>query len=337
MRAIVFKGAGVPMAAEILPDPDPADGEVVIRVGRCGICGSDIHMTSGHAMDFPVGTVLGHEFAGDIVAVGRGVERLKIGDRITAMPAAGCGRCIPCLSGYPLGCAQMQGYIGGFGEYMRVRESSAVRLPQSLSMADGALVEPLAVGLRGATLAQIASGDRVLILGAGAVALAVLFWARQSGASRIVLASPSRRRADMAVAMGADGFETLGDGESERIDAALGGPPDVVIECAGAVGVLQKCVELVGPGGTIVSLGFCMAPDAIVPSLATWKQVTIRFSFAYDLREFERCADTLDRGHVQPRMMITETIPLDALPDCFERIRGGSFQTKVHVDPWSAA
>lgn len=337
MRAAVFKGAGQPLAVEERPDPEPRADEAVIRVHRCGICGTDLHMTSGHAMSYPAGSVIGHEFAGEVVAVGVGVERLRPGDRITAMPATGCGQCVSCLSGYPIACADMRGMVGGFAEYMRVAEASAVRLPSTLSMADGALVEPLAVALHGVGIAGMQPGARVLVLGAGSVGLATIYWARLLGAGRIVASSPSARRAEMALRIGADGFEPLGEGESERIQAALGGMPDVVFECAGAVGVLQKSVDLVRPGGTIVSLGFCTAPDPVLPSLATWKQVTIKFSFAYTLAEFEHCADMLDRGHVEPRAMITQTVSLDAFPETFEAQRSNSSQTKVQLDPWASS
>jgi 2-desacetyl-2-hydroxyethyl bacteriochlorophyllide A dehydrogenase len=335
MRAALFKGAGQPLVVESRADPDPGPAEAVIKVHRCGICGSDLHMTSGHAMDYPIGSVIGHEFAGEVVALGSAVERLKVGDRITAMPMTGCGRCVMCAAGYPAGCAGMRGMVGGFGEYVRVAEASAMRLPATLSMADGALVEPLAVALHGVALAAMQPGARVLVLGAGAVGLATIYWARLLGAGRIVASSPSARRAELALAMGATAYETLGEGESERIQAALGGMPDIVFECAGAVGLLQKSVELVQPAGTIVSLGFCTAPDPVVPSLATWKQVTIKFSFAYTLGEFEHAAGMLDRGHVEPRSMITRTVSLDAFPDAFEAQRLGSTQTKVQLDPWA--
>ena len=233
-----------------------------------------------------------------------------------------------------MGCRQMEGVVGGFGEYMRIVESSALKLPASLTLADGALVEPLAVGLHGVRLAGMAPGARVLVLGAGSVGLAAIFWARQLGAGRVVAASPSLRRREMAEQLGADGFEPLGDGEAERIAAALGGEPDVVLETAGAVGLLQKGVDLVAPGGTIVSLGFCRAPDPVIPAAATWKQVTIRFSFTYDLAEFAHCADTLDRGRVEPRLMISETVGLAELPQALEALRAGAPQTKVQVDPW---
>lgn len=333
MWAAVFEGAGKKLDLRSLPDPTPAAGEVIIKVHRCGICGSDLHMTSGHGWDYPAGSVLGHEFAGEVVALGSGVETVKTGDRITAIPATGCGRCGACVAGYPLGCAEMKGMIGGYAEYVRAAASSALVLPRSLSLADGALVEPLAVGLHGVALAQLAPGARVVVLGAGAVGLAAIFWARRLGAGRIVAMAPSERRAAMVQAMGADAFVTRGEGDAARVQDALGGAPDLVLECAGAVGMLAKGVELLRPNGLLMSLGFCPAPDAVVPALATWKQVRIGFSMGYTLAEFQFTADTLDAGHVEPRHMITETISLGALPDMFESLRGPNLQTKVHVNP----
>jgi threonine dehydrogenase-like Zn-dependent dehydrogenase len=322
---------------ETLPDPEPRAGEAVIRVQRCGVCGTDLHMTSGHGNDAPAGSVIGHEYCGEVVALGAGVDNLRVGQFVTAMPVAGCGQCEACLAGYPMACSQMQGMVGGFGEYMRIAAPSSLVLPQTLSLADGALVEPLAVGLRGVRLAVLRPGARVAVLGAGSIGLSVIYWARLLGAGRIVAISRSGRRADLATQMGANGFEALGEGETERVSAALGGMPEIVFECVGAVGMTQKAVDLVGPGGTVVSLGFCTSPDPILPSLATWKQVTMKFSFAYDLREFQHCADTLEAGHVEPRAMVSRVVGLEAFPDVFEALRAGSNETKIHVDPWSNA
>jgi len=231
----------------------------------------------------------------------------------------------------------MRGMVGGFGEYMRISAASSVVLPETLSAADGALVEPLAVGLHGVRLAAMRSGARVAVLGAGSIGLAAIYWARLLGAGRIVALSRSDRRADLSRKMGAHAFEALGEGEGERVAAALDGMPEIVFECAGAVGMTQKTVELVGPGGTVVSLGFCTSPDPIVPSLATWKQVTLKFSFAYDLAEFQHSADALDAGHVEPRSMISRTVSLDGFPAMLEALRSGAGETKVHVDPWQSA
>ena len=335
MRAAIFHGAGQPVAIEQRPDPEPGAGEVVIRIGRCGVCGTDLHRTSGHSrLGLPPGSMFGHEFAGEVVALGKDVSRLKIGDRITAMPLAGCGACAACELGYPINCVNPgPGASMGFAEFLAVAESSAAPLPRALSLADGALVEPLSVGLHGVSLAAMPPGARVLVIGAGAVGLAAVFWSRRMGAGKILASSPSRRRAEMALMMGADSFEALGEGETERFVRALGGAPDVVFECAGAIGSLEKSIEHVRTGGTVVSLGFCTAPDPISPHVATLKQVTIRFSMLYTLREFQHCIDMLDRGHVEPRSMISQTVSLDDFPDILERMRNGMPHTKVQVAP----
>ena len=341
MKAAVFRGAGVPLVVETVDDPTPGPGEAVIRVQRCGVCGTDLHMTSGHGNDAAVGSVIGHEYCGEVVAFGTGVERLRPGQFVTAMPVAGCGGCAPCLDGYPMACQRMVGMVGGFGEYMRIAAGSAIVLPETLGPADGALVEPLAVGLRGVRLAGLRPGARVAVLGAGSIGLAVIYWARLLGAGKVAALSRSLRRAELAGQMGADAFVVLGEGEgggeSERLVAALGGMPEVVFECTGAVGMTQKAVELVGPAGQVISLGFCTAPDPFLPSLATWKQVTMRFSFAYDLREFEHSAAMLDAGRVEPRLMISRTVPLADFPAVLESLRAGANETKVHVDPWARA
>jgi threonine dehydrogenase-like Zn-dependent dehydrogenase len=334
MRAAVFRGPGQPLNIETLPDPEPLPTEAVIKVKRCGVCGTDLHMTSGHGNDAPIGSVIGHEYCGEVVALGEDATGLKIGDFVTAVPAAGCGHCPACVAGYTMACLKMEGMVGGFGEFMRISAPNAIVLPSTLSPADGALVEPLAVGLRGAALAGMRPGARVAVLGAGSIGLAAIYWARLLGAGRIVAISRSARRADLALEMGATAFEALGDGEEERICAALGGPPEVVLECAGAVGMMQKAVELVASGGMVVSLGFCTSPDPILPSLATWKQVTIKFSFTYDLNEFRHSADVLSAGHVEPRRMVSRVVGLDAFPQTFESLRAGANETKLHLDPW---
>lgn len=337
MKAVMFRGVGKPLTLERIDEPAPGTGEMVIKVGRCGICGSDVCLTQEHGF-FPENIVLGHEFAGEVVALGSGVEGFKVGDRVTAMPATGCGQCLSCLTVGPWLCER--GVIpggGGFAEYARVAASSSIRLPASLSLGDGALVEPLAVALHGVRLAGIGPGSRVLVLGAGSIGQACTYWARRFGAGRIVVASRSSRRMEMAMSMGADAFVETGEGEQQRIAEALGGPPDVVLECIGAVGALGHSIQLVRPLGTVVSLGFCTRPDPVLPAMATFKQVRLVFSMAYSLSEFQLVADTLDRGHLEPRRMVSGPIALEQVPDTIERLRSASSDGKIHVDPWLGA
>ncbi|MBI4984227.1 MAG: alcohol dehydrogenase catalytic domain-containing protein [Rhodocyclales bacterium] len=338
MRAAVFKGAGRGLAIEERPDPIPGPGEVVIKVGRAGICGSDLHMTSGHGQQLPTDSIIGHEFAGEVVAVGVGVRRIRLGDRIAPMPFVGCGRCLACQQGRPHRCLQARiDVVGGFGEFSRAGENDCVVLPAELSDEEGALIEPLAVGLQGVRKAAMAVGSRVLVTGAGAIGLATAFWANRLGAGRVAMLANSSRRAEIARSMGAAAFVSLQATEdvTATVNEVLGGPPDVVFEAVGLPGAIRQAIDLVSPLGTVVSLGFCGGEDSFVPAIALWKEVRLLFSMCYDKQDFQHAADVMAAGDHRPRAMITDTISLAALPAKFETLRGASKDCKVMVAPWS--
>ncbi len=337
MRAAVFKAPGKPLVIESLADPTPGVGELVLRVGRCGICGTDLHMTDGHAATYPSNSVLGHEYAGEVVALGRGVVNYKLGDLVAGLAVGGCGMCAHCLAGDPMWCDQgLIPAMGGFGQFTVVKAVSAIKLPSTVSFADGALIEPLAVGLHGVNLAGISPGARVLVLGAGAIGLGAAFWARRAGAHHVTVASRSARGEAHALAMGASHFEEFGEAFAANIEESLGGgPPDVVFECVGVPGMLTKAIEIVRARGTVVMLGNCMKLDPWVPSLVVFKQLRLQGSMVYSRREFEIVAEVLDAGHVEARTMITDTVPLAELPGAFEALRSPTYQCKTLVDPWS--
>jgi 2-desacetyl-2-hydroxyethyl bacteriochlorophyllide A dehydrogenase len=331
VRAAIFQGAGKPLSIEKVEDPKPGPNEVVIKVHRCGICGTDLQMTSGRSWSYPVGYTPGHEYAGEIVEIGPGVEGYRTGDVITSIPLTGCGRCSACASGNSVLCAKMTPGMGGFGEYLRVPTSIAVRLPSTLSVADGALIEPLAVGFYGLRMAHIRPGDRVLVLGGGTVALLAIYWARRLGAGRIVAISRSARREALALEMGADKFVQSGEHETAEVIEVLGGSPDVVFECTGAAGTMSQAITHVGLYGHVVSVGFCTSPDPIIPALVAMKAARLSFPVGYALRDFEYAADMMGSGHVDPKIIISSTIALDELPATFEALRGPNNETKVHV------
>ena len=333
MRAAVYGGAGQPLVLETLPNPEPGPDDVIIEMHRCGICGTDLHMTEGGPWQFPSGTVPGHEYAGRVIECGSNVTRLKKGDLITALPSTGCGRCEACYRGNLALCHKAPGVMGGYAELMRIPTDVAVKLPNTLTAADGALIEPLAVGLYGVRLSQIQPGDRVLVLGAGSVGLCVIYWARRLGAARIVALSRSVRRAPAVAAMGADAFIRYGQNEVEAVTAALGGRPDIVFECVGSPGFLMKAVEHVRDFGQVMSMGFCTAPDQLVPAVTGFKGVSLRFPVGYSLKDFEYVANVMDKGHVDPKMLITSVIPLSELPGRFEALRGPGTETKVQIRP----
>jgi threonine dehydrogenase-like Zn-dependent dehydrogenase len=333
MRAAVFRGPGAPLCVQTIEDPIPGEGQVVIKVHRCGICGTDLHLTSGHGWDFPAGSILGHEFVGEVVEVGSSSDGFKKGDIITAPPLATCGRCEACIRGVTVLYPSLAGQMGGFAEYMTIATRSAIRLPSTFSPADGALVEPYAIALNGIRSAAIKAGERVLVLGAGSVGLTTIFWARRLGAHRIVALSRTQRRGRLALEMGADAFVQAGEHEIEAVISGLGGPPDVVLECVGAPGLLAQALNHVAPFGHIVSMGCCRTPDSVIPALVAAKAVRLSFPIGYSPRGFEYVADHMLSGKVDPKTIVSSVISLDELPQTFEALRGPHDETKVHVEP----
>lgn len=333
MKAAIYPGHGRPITIEDLPDPTPGAGEVVIKVHRCGICGTDLSMTKGEMWDYGAGSQLGHEYAGEIIALGKGVEQLRLGQKIAVLPSGACGHCEGCAGGNHVLCRNSDGAMRGFAEMARVPQALAIPLPDTLSMADGALVEPLAVSLYGVRQSRLQAGDKVVVLGAGTVALYAIYWARRLGAHKIVAMSRSARRKDLCLAMGADAFIPFGDNDLSEAREALGGAPDVVFECVGNEGMLAKAIQHARLYGTVTSLGFCTHADPVMPALAAYKCITMQFLVGYTMREFLYIADQMDKGHVDPKAIITRDISLLDLPAMFQSLRGANAETKVHVCP----
>ncbi len=333
MRAAIYQGAGQPISIETIADPTPGPGEMLVRVGRCGICGSDLAMTGDGPLHLPVGR-LGHEWAGEVIEVGRDVEGFRPGDRIAGLPAARCGTCDGCRTGNPLFCEHARYLVGGFGEFMVIPPVAAVRLPQSLSFTDGALIEPMTCGLHALNFAGARGGENVLVIGAGAMAMSAIFWARNLGAAQIVVLSRSAHRADVLMELGADAVLGFDEDDRARIAEKLGGHPDIVFECVGKQGMLALATEQVRPQGTVLSLGMCQHGDPVVPAFCTHKEVRLLFPRAYTIDEFEATARAFDGGRIRPEIMVGETIPLDDLPGMMAALRTGAKKTfKVHVDP----
>jgi L-iditol 2-dehydrogenase len=180
-------------------------------------------------------------------------------------------------------------------------------------------------------LTGIQPGDRVLVLGGGTVALYAIYWARRLGAGRIVAMSRSARRKALSLEMGADAFVTFGDNEVGEVMEALGGAPQDVLECVGAEGMLGKAINHVAQFGKILSLGFCTSPDPVIPGMASYKCASMQFAVGYSMREFHYIADQMDKGHCDPKAIISNDVPLGDLPKMMDLLRGPNNETKVHV------
>lgn len=340
MKAAVFREAGKPFSVEDVPVPEPGPGELLIRVHRCGVCGSDLHMTDEHScFNPPGGSVIGHEFAGEVVALGDGTQAAwKEGERLAALPYIGCGVCRACLSGDPTQCPDVRsqasgGAIGGFAEYSVVSARDAVRLSEGLGWEEGAFVEPVAVGVHTVATAQIPMGARVLVLGAGPVGLAVAACARIAGAEAVAVAARTDRRADLAVTMGASEFMLADDDLAQNFARHAGGPPEFVIECVGLPGMLGRATSLVAPRGTVVMAGACMQQESFMPIVATMKELRVQFAICYSRREFAFAEKLIASGRIDPMPMFDGTVGFDDFPGRFEELRTDKEVCKIMLKP----
>ena len=332
MQVAVFHGPGH-IAIEEAAEGELGEFDVRIAIARCGICGSDVSMTSGSPFDYQHGKALGHEFSGEVIERGRSARQFKIGDKLACLPLGPCGQCLSCQQGRPLFCANGRHLFGGFGERMVIPENAGFVLPGSVSLAEGALVEPMACGRRALRVARMAAGDRVLVLGAGNMALSIIYWARLQGAGRIVVASRSARRDEIALAMGADAAVRLDDPDPEALAQALGGPADVVAECIGEPGMIGLAIDKVRLGGAVLSMGMCSLPETILPAMNTFKEVSLHFPLAYSIEDFTETIRTFDAGKVRPEHMVSKVIGLDEFPAMLEAMRGPHEELKVQVAP----
>lgn len=336
MKAAVFKELGQPLVIEDVDTPQPAPDEVLVEVGRCGICGSDLHMTEDPAFAVSPGTVLGHEYAGKVIDKGSEVAGLRQGDRVTVSPLRGCGKCPACLAGQPAWCSVMQLQSGGYAEYSVVTERQCVKLPESFSLEDAALAEPLAVALHGVVRSSMKPGACVLVLGAGPIGLGTVFWARRLGAGQVAVADLNSYQEELARGLGATAFFGKSDDLVSEVNAALGGAPDIVFECVGQPGLIAQSIRHVRVHGTVVVLGLCTRPDNFVPFEAVSKEVDIVMSAFFNFREFCTSIDVLETAQAAPHSMITDTVSLEDMPTVFEALRQRTTQCKVLVNPGRA-
>ena len=343
MRAAIFNGIGKPLEIHNVAEPTCEPGGLILRVHYCGICGSDLHATQHGAFVVPPGTVLGHEFAGEIVE--SRAAGWKVGELATAVPNNACNGCRAsghqeCKDDLGILCPsnRITGYStdvpGGFAEYVHVPAAQALRLPKEVSSRQGATVEPLAVGLHAVEKGRVKLGDRVLVIGAGPIGLAVVAFAKLAGAFHVVVSEYAEIRRSTSLAFGATGtIDPSKEVVAEAYAKIAGGPPDVIFECVGVPGLLQECINLSAPRGRIVVVGVCMIEDKLIPMSGIFKEVNVQFVLGYGKPDWRLVLNLLDSKGIDPAPMVTDVVTLDDLPGEFERLRKPSTQIKLLVDP----
>jgi (R,R)-butanediol dehydrogenase/meso-butanediol dehydrogenase/diacetyl reductase len=341
MKAAVLRGGR--FAVETLPDPVPMGRQAVLRVTYCGICGSDLHAL--RAGSLPEGAILGHEIVGEIVALGPDARGFEVGDRVTTLSAVPCDQCAKCKAGLYRSCEkgwQVFGYTGlagGYAEQLLTHTAVLEKAPEALSDIGAALNEPSMVGLYAARASRVRTGDNVAIIGAGPIGLLVLQSVLLSNPANCWVIETSPGRLAKALELGATaGFDpTKDDLPAFFLNRCPMGGPDVIFECAGAKGTLQKAIEWVRPGGQVMVPGVNMELDEVSPLTMVGKECEIKASLGgMDL--FRTALDLIAAGKIKPETMVTRIIGLDEVDEVCQTLgTRGDDNVKVLVAPGKAA
>jgi 2-desacetyl-2-hydroxyethyl bacteriochlorophyllide A dehydrogenase len=313
MKAIVWQGPNE-MTVEEQPDPpDPGPGELILRPEAVGICGSEVEGYLGHMGNRTPPLVMGHEFAGVVVAAGEGASDLD-GARVAVNPLSGCGECRLCRSGHSNLCRDrvLVGVHvpGAFADFVRVRAADARVLPDGVSSRVGALMEPLANGVHAVRLAP-PGVERVVVIGAGTIGLVTLQAALLEGLPQVAVVEPHEARRARALGLGADG------------DEVQPGEADLVLDAVGAEATRRLGLELLRPGGTMVCIGLASDDTTLGFHGVVRNQHRIQGSYAYTMPDFEQAHAWLVSGEASLGEDLTAVRPLEDGPSQFARLAEG--------------
>jgi (R,R)-butanediol dehydrogenase/meso-butanediol dehydrogenase/diacetyl reductase len=335
MRAAVFHGR-CDLRLEDVPEPEPAPGDVKLRVHYNGICGSDLHeyyagpmttRTEPHPLTGVANPVIfGHEFCGSVVALGEGVEDLQVDDRVAVEPVETCGRCLDCRSGRYNHCPLLafHGYNrtgGGLAEYTVVRRTMAHRLPAALTPTQGALIEPMAIAWATARRCQVEAGQTVALHGAGPIGIGVFLVLRARGV-RVIVSDPSPLRRNVMRSLGAtvviDPRET--DVVTAIRDLTGGHGADASVDAAGVPAAISAGLRGTRIDGNFVVVAIHEKPIEIAPLDLLMPEVRIT-GVALSCNDFPAVIEAMAKGTF-PTAGWVSTIPFDRLlDDGFERLR----------------
>ncbi len=340
MPALVWE-APRQMAVRELPLPEPGEEEVSIKVAFCGICGSELSGYLGHnALRVPP-LVMGHEFSGEIVALGeRAPERypnLRLGMRVTANPLVHCGECEPCRLGLNQLCANRKlvgaHRPGAFAGYTTIPAQQVVPLPESVSMENGSLAEPAACGVRIAELAGPLQGETVLVLGAGPIGLFALQSLQIQGAAQVFIADLNPERLAAGAALGGRPLDPRQDDVVKTVRAATGGRgAAAAVDAVGTAATRAQCVAATRTTGKVILSGLHEETSAIPAADIIRREILVKGSFAYSPANFTRAVELLAQGAVRLHPWVVKA-PLAEGGAWFERLVAGAGVAKVLLVP----
>lgn len=327
------------------PDPQPAADDVIVRVKACGICGSDIHGWDGSTGRRRPPLIMGHEASGEIAVTGHAVSDWKRGDRVTFDSTIYCGQCGPCRQGQVnlcenrrvLGVAPAEyRQDGAFAEYVKVPTRILYRLPDQLTFAQAAMVEPVSIAIHAIQRVKIAPTDTAVVVGSGMIGLFVIQALRWAGAKRIIAVDLEPKRLALAKELGATDVI-----QSDKLDAPAevarltgGVGADLAFEVVGISPTLQLAIACLRKGGSAVLVGN-LAPKTDFPLQAVVTRELSLFGTCSSAGEYPLCLDLISRGAIRVDPMISATAPLAEGPAWFERLSApdGAKYMKVILQP----
>lgn len=330
MRAVIIDRPGEIRVGSVT-DPTPKPDELIIRVGACGICGTDLHIAQGEFPPTPYPIVPGHEFAGEVVAIGSNVrprnERavpIVVGTRVAVDPSLYCGSCVFCHTGHGNLCLNWNAIgdtvSGAFAEYVAVPVANAYILPDHISFREAALIEPVSCAVHGIHRLEPRLGDSMLIVGAGTMGLLLLQLALRGGASRVAMMDLNTQRLALAKKLGAYYTATSVDELLEREPLGF----DCVIDATGVARAIESAFTAVKRGGKFMVFG--VAPEEARVALSPFRiyndEISIVGSMAV-LNSYQQAVDLVSGGAIDTAAMLTMTLPLDGFSQALDIVRRG--------------
>jgi len=337
MRAAVLRD-GRMICRDDVPEPVPEQGQVLVSVRACGICGSDLHFaahgdelvalnarvsgdTGGMSVDLTGDVFMGHEFSAEVLEAGPGTDTHPPGTLVTSVPILLSPKGIA-----PIGYSNTM--MGGYAERMLLPAPLLLEVTNGLDPKHAALTEPMAVGLHAVNKSGIAPGETALVLGCGPIGIAIIAACKLRGVETIAASDFSPKRRGLATMMGAH----------MTLDAAQGSPfdsirPSVVFEAVGVPGIIDDVLLRARSGTRLVVAGVCMQPDTVHPFFAITKEISVHFVFAYTPDEFADTLRALAEGDIDVAPLITGVVGLDGIAKAFADLADPERHCKILVTP----
>lgn len=341
MQAVVYLEPGrIEVQRVAVPWPEP--GELLVRVRAATTCGTDLKIYRRGHPKFPPPFIFGHEFGGDVVAVGEGVQDFRVGMRVTANVFAECGQCYFCQHGQGNLCAHLEYNFGAFAEYHRlpapIVRRTTFEIPPQLSYAEAGVLEPLVTVVRGQQVIGVQPGETVAIIGAGGpIGLLHQQMALLTGAKRVIAIGHKAERLRIAAALGADPVVNAVEVDPETIvrDLTAGRGADVVIECAGAVQTWQQAISLVRRGGRVLWFGGLPAGSTVSVDAARvhYDSIQLCNSHGGTAEDARQAMDLLAAGRVKVGPLLSAELPLAETEQALQRVGRGEAIKVVLIPP----